>query len=256
MSESSFDTGTAMTIVRIFQRKAALPLLAVVVAAAIPSAIRAQQATVDDTIRACYVPASGTIYRIGVAGGPTACHGNHIEMKWNVAGPAGAPGVAGPKGDTGPAGPPGPQGEAGAAGAQGETGPAGPKGDTGPAGPPGAAGPTGATGPAGPAGPQGPQGPAGSGGLLPKLIVRDSIDIAPGRFGRAIATCPTGYTMMSGGFQFSFFDRAYTKMVGSEPVFAAGSTKPNAWAAEAFNEDVSTGPIRRVYAYALCGDSQ
>jgi hypothetical protein len=210
-------------------RIAAGSLLAVIIAAALPSAVRAQQAAADDTIRACYVPASGTIYRTGVAGGPTACHGNHIEMKWNVAGPAGAPG---------------------------EAGPAGPKGDAGPAGPQGPAGPTGATGPAGPAGPQGPQGPAGSGGLLPKLIVRDSVDIAPGRFGRAIATCPTGSTIMAGGFQFSFFDRAYTKVVGSEPLFVAGSTRPNAWAAEAFNEDVSTGAIRRVYAYALCGDSQ
>lgn len=244
-----------MTNIRKTLQLAAAALLTVVAGAAIPSAARAQQAAADDTIRACYVPASGTIYRIGVAGGPTSCHGNHIEMKWNVAGPAGAPGVAGPKGDAGPAGPPGPQGEAGAAGPQGEAGPAGPKGDTGPAGPQGPAGPTGATGPAGPAGPQGPQGPAGSGGLLPKLVVRDSTDIAPGRFGRAIATCPTGSTMIAGGFQFSFFDRAFTKVVGSLPVTVGGSAKPNAWAAEAFNEDVSTGATRRVYAVALCGDA-
>lgn len=205
---------------------AATSLLAVVAGAATPSAAGAQQAAADDTIHACYVPASGTIYRIGVAGGPTACHGNHIEMKWNVAGPAGTPGPAGPQGEAGPAGPQGP------------------------------AGPTGATGPAGPAGPQGPQGPAGSGGLIPTMIVRDSVDIAPGRFARAIATCPTGRTMIAGGFQFSFFDRAYTKIVGSLPLFVAGSTRPNGWAAEGFNDDVSTGPIRRIYAYVLCGDSQ
>jgi hypothetical protein len=224
-----------MPNVRKFSRIAAALLLAVVAGAAIPSAARAQQAAADDTIRACYVPASGTIYRIGVAGSPTACHGNHIEMKWNVAGPAGA------KGDTGPAGPPGPQGEAGAAGPQGEAGPAGPKGDA---------------GPAGPQGPQGPQGPAGTGGVVPSMTVRDSVDIPPGRFGRAIATCPTGKTMIAGGFQFSFFDRAYTKIVGTLPLQTAGSAKPNAWAAEGFNDEGSGGATRRLYAYVLCGDSQ
>jgi hypothetical protein len=216
-----------MTMVQRFQRTAALPVLAVVIAAAVPSMLRAQQAAADDTIRACYVPASGTIYRIGVAGGPTACRGNHVEMKWTVSGSAGAQGPAGPQGETGPAGP------------QGEAGPAGPKGDT------------------GPAGPQGPAGPAGSGGgtFSAKMIVRDSIDIAPGRFARAIAPCPVGTVLIGGGFQFSFFDRAYTKLVGSEPIYFQGSSLPNAWAAEAFNEDASTGAIRRIYAYALCGAS-
>lgn len=239
-----------MPNVRKSSRAAATSLLVVIVGAAIPSVVRAQQAAADDTIRACYVPASGTIYRIGVAGSPTACHGNHIEMKWNVAGPAGAQGVAGPQGEAGPAGPvgpAGPQGEAGAAGAKGDPGP---KGDAGPAGPQGVAGP------AGPAGPQGPQGPAGTGGLVPSVIVRDSVDLPPGRFGRAIATCPTGRTMIAGGFQFSFFDRASTRIVGSLPVFVAGSAKPNGWAAEGFNDDGTAGATRRIYAYALCGDSQ
>ena len=220
-----------------FSRIAA-SLLAVVAGAAIPAAARAQQAPADNTIRACYVPASGTIYRIGVAGGPAECRGGHIEMQWNVAGPAGTQGPAGPQGEAGPAGP---------------VGPAGPKGDTGPAGPQGVAGPTGAPGPAGP---QGPQGPAGSGGLVPSMTVRDSVDIPPGRFGRAIATCPTGRTMIAGGFQFSFFDRAYTKIVGTLPMQTGGSTKPNAWVAEGFNDDGATGATRRIYAYALCGESQ
>lgn len=209
--------------------RCAAPALLVPLLLALPAAARAQQSTVADTIRACYVPASGTIYRIGVAGGPAACHGGHIEMKWNVAGPAG------------------PQGEAGPAGAKGDTGP---KGDIGPAGPQGVAGPAGAQGPAGP---QGPQGPAGTGGVLPATIVRDSVDIAPGRFGRAIATCPTGKVMLAGGFQFSFFDRAFTKIVGSIPLTVSGSTVPNAWDAEGFNDDAAGGATRRLYAYALCG---
>jgi hypothetical protein len=229
-------------------------ILAAVVLAVLPAAARAQQVAASDTIRACYVPASGTIYRIGVAGGPAACHGSHIEMKWNVAGPAGAPGPAGP---VGPAGPKGEDGAAGAAGPQGEKGDKGEKGDTGPAGVSGAQGPAGPQGPVGPAGPQGPQGiqgPAGSGGSLVAMqTVRDSVDILPGRFGRAIATCPSGKVLLGGGFQFSFFDRAYTKIVGSVPIFFQGSAVPNAWSAEAFNEDVSTGSTRRVYAYALCG---
>ena len=88
------------------------------------------------------------------------------------------------------------------------------------------------------------------------MIVRDSVDIAPGRFARAIATCPSGKTMVAGGFQFSFFDRAHTQIVGSEPLYFQGSAQPNAWAAEAYNDDVSTGAIRRVYAYALCASPQ
>lgn len=187
-----------------------------------PSLAHAQQAPEPEIIRACYVPASGTIYRIGVEGGPTSCRGGHIEMSWNVSGPAG------------PAGAPGPKGEDGAAGAAGPAGPIGPQG------------------PAGPAGPQGPVGPAGA-AFHPVSVVRDSVDIPPGRFGRAIATCPSTLKMLAGGFQFSFFDRAFTKTVGSLPVTIGGSTTPNGWAGEFFNEDVSTGAIRRAYAYVLCG---
>ena len=222
--------------------------------AAAPSLARGQESTTTtDIIRACYVPASGTLYRIGVDGGPTECRGGHIEMKWSVSGPAGPQGLQGPKGDAGEPGPAGPKGDAGEKGDKGDKGDAGPKGDTGAAG---IAGPAGPQGPAGPAGPQGPQGPAGSGGsLAPSIIVRDSVDIAPGRFARAIATCPPGKIMMSGGFQFSFFDRAYTKIVGSEPVSLSGGTQFG-WAAEGFNDDNSSNaPIRRIYAYALCGSS-
>ena len=110
-------------------RIAAASLLAVVAGAAIPSAARAQQAPADNTIRACYVPASGTIYRIGVAGAPTECRGGHIEMQWNVAGPAGTQGEAGPAGPVGPAGPWGP------AGPVSPFGPAGPVSPGAPAGP-------------------------------------------------------------------------------------------------------------------------
>lgn len=173
-------------------------IAAILLVGGAPSLARAQQAPEPEIIRACYVPASGTIYRIGVEGGPTSCRGGHIEMSWNVSGPAG------------PAGAPGPKGEDGA---------------------PGAAAPA----------------------FHPVSVVRDSVDLAPGRFGRAIATCPSTLKMLAGGFQFSFFDRAFTKVVGSLPVSVGGSATPNGWAGEFFNEDVSTGPIRRAYAYVLCG---
>ena len=229
-------------------RSALFALAALLLVVASPEVARAQQSSTATVIRACFVPASGTIYRIGVEGGPASCRGGHVEMQWNVAGPAGTPG---PAGEQGPAGPAGPAGEAGPKGDPGPQGEPGPKGDTGPAGPAGPAGPQGVQGPAGA---QGPQGPAGSGTSLTPFIVRDSVDIAPGRFARSIATCPSGATLLGGGFQFSFFDRAFTKIVGSEPVIAAGATQPNGWAAEGFNDaNDSAAPVRRIYAYALCG---
>lgn len=70
--------------------------------------------TPPPTIDACYVPASGTIYRIDTpaspaAGAPKGCLGAaHVKFTWNQQGPAG------PKGD---------KGDAGAAGAAGVVGP-------------------------------------------------------------------------------------------------------------------------------------
>lgn len=108
---------------------------------------------------ACYVPMTGTVYRIKAPGAPAECtrpkstnaksHQEHIEFVFNATGPMG------------PAGPQGPQGEVGPTGAAGAVGPAGPKGDVGPAGPQGAQGETGAQGPQGIGGPMGPQGPQG-----------------------------------------------------------------------------------------------
>jgi hypothetical protein len=65
------------------------------------------------TIDACYVPASGTIYRINTtqspaAGAPARClSSTHVPFTWNqqgVQGPAGPQGSQGPRGFTGPAG--------------------------------------------------------------------------------------------------------------------------------------------------------
>ncbi|HJU88551.1 MAG TPA: hypothetical protein VJ672_04120 [Gemmatimonadaceae bacterium] len=163
-----------------------------------PAIARAQ----GTVITMCYVPASGTVYRVGEPNTPADCTNPlHVKFSFNQQGPAGpagpagtpgAPGAIGPQGPQGLQGPAGPQGLPGAAGAQGETGPAGavgpagpqgPQGSPGPAGPPGPAGANGAdgaqgppgpagtpgaqgaTGPAGPPGPSGPAGPAGPQGL-------------------------------------------------------------------------------------------
>lgn len=109
--------------------------LAIAALAATAPALRAQAAASDpNVIHACYVPTSGTVYRIRTPDTrPTCASSAHIEFFFNQTGPQGPAGPAGPQGETGPAGPAGPTGA---------TGPAGPKG---------------------PAGPTGPQGPAGEG---------------------------------------------------------------------------------------------
>ena len=56
----------------------------------------------------CYVPNSGTVYRIKGDGLPNACHSkNHVEFTWSLQGPQGPTGPAGPTGPQGPAGPAG-----------------------------------------------------------------------------------------------------------------------------------------------------
>ena len=46
-----------------------------------PAAAQAQS-----TITACYVPKSGTVYRIKAEGSPNACKSNHVEFSWETAG--------------------------------------------------------------------------------------------------------------------------------------------------------------------------
>ncbi len=131
-----------------------LCVLVAMMAVTVPGAAQGEP---QEPIRACYVPASGTIYRIGVPGTPAAClASSHQPMVWQVTGPAGAPGEQGPQGERGE------QGPAGAAGSGGADGTPGPQGEPGPVGPAGAAGPQGDPGPAGPVGPQGPAGAGGT----------------------------------------------------------------------------------------------
>lgn len=66
---------------------------------------------------ACYVPNSGTVYRIREVDVRETCAApTHIEFSWNEQGPEGPQGPPGPAGPTGPAGATGPAGPAGPAG--------------------------------------------------------------------------------------------------------------------------------------------
>src|SRR5262245_10695412 len=66
------------------------------------------KAVAQATLTGCYVPASGTVYRIKGAGLPDACRSkNHVEFTWSLQGPVGAAGPTGPTGPRGPAGPAG-----------------------------------------------------------------------------------------------------------------------------------------------------
>ena len=65
-------------------------------------------ASAQVTLTGCYVPNSGTVYRIKAADLPSACHSkNHVEFTWSLQGPPGPTGPAGPTGAQGPAGPAG-----------------------------------------------------------------------------------------------------------------------------------------------------
>lgn len=99
-----------------------------------PSA-EAQTTPDPNTLYACYVPLSGTLYRIRTADTRDNCASSQHVMFWfnqtGPQGPAGPPGPQGPQGPQGPAGPAGPPGPQGPTGAQGIPGP---KGDPGTAG--------------------------------------------------------------------------------------------------------------------------
>ena len=68
-----------------------LAVLALVAIASLPSTASAQ------TIQACYVAKTGTVYRINVSDTPPNC-GKNTAFHWNVTGPAGQTGPQGPAG--------------------------------------------------------------------------------------------------------------------------------------------------------------
>src|SRR5687767_2383602 len=90
---------------------------------AAPLALRAQDAPPSGSssteVFACYMPTSGTMYRIKLPGLAQNCLApDHIIFSWREGTPE--------TGSVGPVGPQGPAGPQGVAGVQGDVGPAGP----------------------------------------------------------------------------------------------------------------------------------
>ena len=126
-----------------------------------------------EVIHACYVPGSGSLYRIKADDPTETCKSpNHVELHWNVVGPQGPEGLAGPAGPVGPVGPQGPQG------------------------------PVGLAGPAGPAGPAGGQGPTGPAGISGYEVVIAEVEHAFITFDEiVVAHCPAGKKVIGGGYK-------------------------------------------------------
>ena len=235
-----------MTTPSFVSSRALLTVAAVALLGAAVATPAAAQST--EIIRACYVPASGTLYRIGAPGLPTACRSStHLELQWSVAGPEGP---AGPKGDKGDPGATGAQGPAGPAGAAGEAGPAGPAGAKGDAGPQGPAGPAGPVGPQGPAGPTGPQGPAGSGSGYTFETRRISHSIRGGTTSSLTVYCLTGAHIISGGVDFG--TATTMRVTKSQPLTDASGQLYDAWQVEARNESTDTTVFTPMWVTILC----
>lgn len=151
-------------------RAAGALVAAIALAAAASSPLEAQ----TTVLSACYVPSTGTVYRVGQPGLASACvKTEHVLFTWNQ---AGTPGPAGPQGPTGHEGQIGPEG---------------------PAGP---------TGPAGPAGPPGPPGPGGASGWQ---RVTSMTTFGQDVVGTVRASCPAGKVVTGGGFETSSADDAF-----------------------------------------------
>ena len=101
----------------------------------------------------------------------------------------------------------------------GVPGPVGPTGRTGPTGPKGATGATGPTGPTGAKGDTGDQGDAGVAGLV--SIIQDQVLASPGLVD-VTAVCPSGKSVLSGGFAVSDEIDALNGGLSSGPFGATG----------------------------------
>ena len=88
--------------------KGLLSLVSSIGAAIVLLSLTTTEVAAQATLTGCYVPNSGTVYRIKAADLPGACHSkNHVEFTWSLQGPQGPTGPAGPTGAQGPAGPAG-----------------------------------------------------------------------------------------------------------------------------------------------------
>lgn len=144
--------------------------------------------TASSTFYGCLTK-NGSLYNVVVDSPAQDCHSGDVAVTWDQVGPQGPSGVDGATGPMGPAGAVGATGVQGPAGVDGATGPQGPVGATGATGLTGATGATGATGPA-----------PDLTTLLGRTVTQvTSTAVAPGNFGVASVTCPTGYEVVGGG---------------------------------------------------------
>jgi hypothetical protein len=218
--------------------------IAVAFALAVVSLGTAHAQTPRQQLWACYVPLTGTVYRIKTTGTPATCVGaSDVEISWyNV----GAQGAEGSPGAAGADGLPGVQGHQGPTGPQGKPGPPGPTGATGTAGDKGKAGPAGApgiVGIAGPPGPLGPQGPTGP-GVAPVQVITTTFT-APAFLVRSYTvSCPAGTTAVSG----------HVSRTSAETALLVTSTTPTAATVPAGWRFIITniGPARSFNTLVAC----
>jgi hypothetical protein len=189
-------------------------------------------ASSEQLMYACYVPLTGTVYRIKANGTPAECtkpkansdrHQDHIQFVFNATGPMGPAGPQGPQGEVGPAGP---AGAVGAVGPKGDVGPAGAQGVKGETGATGAQGPQGIGGPMGPAGPQGQMGPQGAMGPqgpqgIPGVSGWEVVELRVGVNANSTIThnvlCPAGKKPFGGGFWATDGANNWTTVLRSSP---------------------------------------
>jgi hypothetical protein len=138
--------------------------------------------------------------------------------------------------------------------AQGAQGPAGP---TGPPGAQGSQGPAGAQGPQGPIGAQGPAGPQGPPGLSGyEVVTGAAVTIAKQTAGASTATCPSGKSVISGGFQTSVpsGSSASLQMIDMLNSFPNNTSS---WRVRGFNSASGAGnQSLTLTAYAICASVQ
>ncbi|MCC6430438.1 MAG: collagen-like protein [Gemmatimonadaceae bacterium] len=181
----------------------------------------------DDIVVACYVPRSGTMYRIGTDDTRDRCASReHVRFSFSTTGPSG------------------PTGPTGAAGAVSPIGPQGPVGATGPIGP------SGTQGPAGVAGPQGPAAP-----IVGLEVVQTSGALAPASARNVKAACPAGKVVTGGGARINpqtTIGGVPQQVVSSQgPDYGTFSSPvPDAW--EAFAGATAAANASTLIVFAIC----
>lgn len=123
-----------------------------------------------------------------------------------------------------------------------------PRGARGPAGPRGSVGAQGPAGPAGPAGAAGAPGAPGPAGPINLTYATDSVVVAAGASGIAVATCPSGLVVTGGG---GFTDSAdpTVSVTNSDWTASTASAPPDSWFVTAHN---GSAAAVNLFADAIC----